>query len=52
MAVTTTAYTKTIETLNVELSNLMDKHFEKEQENVDALLDEFLSKPTNDKNKE
>lgn len=52
VAVTTTAYTKTIETLNVELSNLMDKHFEKEQENVDALLDEFLSKPTNDKSKE
>lgn len=47
-ALMTSAYTKNIESLNVELSNLMDKHFEKEQENVDALLDEFLSKPTND----
>ena len=47
-ALMTSAYTKSIESLNVEMSNLMDKHFEKEQENVDALLDEFLSKPTND----
>lgn len=47
-ALMTSAYTKSIESLNVEMSNLMDKHFEKEQENVDALLDDFLSKPTND----